>query len=213
MIKCDSLIFDMDGTLWDAVDSYVTIWNETTRQCGVTMPDVTREQLISLMGHQLEDIMAAINPNLIGNDRYLELLDRNERLMMPALGGRLYAGVAATMAALSRSIPLYMVSNCGSEGLDNFLTFTALRPYVSDTLSHGMNRLSKSENIKLIVRRHNLKHPVYVGDTQSDVNSAHDAGIPCVLADYGFGIDVKDADAHINAFGCLPQVIDIRTNN
>lgn len=213
MIKCDSLIFDMDGTLWDAVDSYVTIWNETTRQCGVDMPDVTREQLIGLMGHQLDDIMAAINPQLAGNRHYLEVLDRNERLMMPRLGGRLYTGVTATMAALSRRIPLYMVSNCGSEGLDNFLSFTALRPYVSGILSHGMNGLSKAENIRLTVSAHNLKRPVYVGDTQSDVNSAHEAGIPCVLADYGFGSDVKDADAHITAFERLPHVIDILTNN
>ena len=27
--KFDSLIFDMDGTLWDAVDSYCEIWNVT----------------------------------------------------------------------------------------------------------------------------------------------------------------------------------------
>ncbi len=25
----DSVIFDMDGTLWDAVDSYCRVWNAT----------------------------------------------------------------------------------------------------------------------------------------------------------------------------------------
>ena len=34
-LSCDGLIFDMDGTLWDAVDSYVKIWNATIAECGI----------------------------------------------------------------------------------------------------------------------------------------------------------------------------------
>ena len=31
--KYDSLLFDMDGTLWDAVDSYCAIWNAAIDVC------------------------------------------------------------------------------------------------------------------------------------------------------------------------------------
>ena len=34
-VSTDALIFDMDGTLWDAVDSYCEIWNRTFRDFGV----------------------------------------------------------------------------------------------------------------------------------------------------------------------------------
>ena len=36
-LSCDGLIFDMDGTLWDAVDSYVKIWNATIAECGISV--------------------------------------------------------------------------------------------------------------------------------------------------------------------------------
>ena len=45
----------------------------------------------------------------------------------------------------------------------------------------------KSDNIKLIKNRNNLKNPVYVGDTQGDANATKDAGLEFVFASYGFG--------------------------
>ena len=35
MTQFDSLIFDMDGTLWDAVDSYVAVWDATFAEFGM----------------------------------------------------------------------------------------------------------------------------------------------------------------------------------
>lgn len=32
--KTDSILFDMDGTLWDAIDTYADIWNEAFREIG-----------------------------------------------------------------------------------------------------------------------------------------------------------------------------------
>lgn len=44
--RFDAYIFDMDGTLWDAVDSYAAIWNTTIVQLGVQVPPVTRHKLV-----------------------------------------------------------------------------------------------------------------------------------------------------------------------
>jgi len=35
MQKPDSLIFDMDGTLWDAVDTYAASWNLVFNELGI----------------------------------------------------------------------------------------------------------------------------------------------------------------------------------
>jgi phosphoglycolate phosphatase len=35
MQKPDSLIFDMDGTLWDAVDTYAHSWNVVFTEMGI----------------------------------------------------------------------------------------------------------------------------------------------------------------------------------
>ena len=38
-----------------------------------------------------------------------------------------------------------------------------------------------------MVRRHGLKRPLYIGDTQGDYNAAVKAGVPFLHAAYGFG--------------------------
>ena len=43
--RTDGLIFDMDGTLWDAVDTYARIWNEVFLRAGKEV-HITRESLI-----------------------------------------------------------------------------------------------------------------------------------------------------------------------
>ena len=46
----DALIFDMDGTLWDAVDSYSEVWNETFRELEQqTLRGFTPEETASLL--------------------------------------------------------------------------------------------------------------------------------------------------------------------
>ena len=53
--KFDSLIFDMDGTLWDAVDSYCKIWNVTFEQMGLSQT-VSRQELLECMGKPINEI-------------------------------------------------------------------------------------------------------------------------------------------------------------
>ena len=158
----DSLIFDMDGTLWDAVDSYCEIWNVTSGQLGIDRV-VTRDELIDLMGCTIDVIMERLfRGREVDTERYLDLLDRNERLMMPRLGGRLYPDVMRRIPELSRRYRLFMASNCGSDGLRNFLKFTKLEPYFEDTITYGETLKDKQWNIRVIADRNNLKNPLYL---------------------------------------------------
>lgn len=205
--KFDSLIFDMDGTLWDAVDSYCTIWNVTFEQMGLSQT-VSRQELLECMGKPINEIFKKIVIEDIDENKYLALLDRNESELMPVLGGVLYNGVAEGIKLLSSRYKLFMVSNCGADGLKNFLKFTKLEPYFIDTLAYGENNLPKAENIKLIISRNNLSNPAYVGDTQGDCNAAHAVGVPMIFAQYGFG-KCEDAEYKIDSF---PQLFDVLYN-
>ena len=208
---CDGLLFDMDGTLWDAVDSYVKIWNKTIADAGVVRQPVTRQELISLMGKQLDVILATLLPGPEGHSPGVQkLLAVNDAAMMPVLGGRLYEGVTDTLRQLHGHIPLYMVSNCGEQGLENFLTFTGLRPYFTDWLSHGATKKPKSANIAALVERYNMKHPMYVGDTATDADASAKAGVPMIWCRYGFGtVDKPDfVIDSITELAGLPPVAD-----
>lgn len=203
----DSVIFDMDGTLWDAVDSYARIWNVTLDQEGLPHREVTRKDLLEHMGSYLDDILTALAPGVPDRKKLLERLEYNEATMMRTLGGHLYPGAAQTVSALSQRYKLFMVSNCGPAGLDNFVEYTALKPYFRDLLTHGATHVSKAANIAVLMERHALKAPVYVGDTQGDADNAHAAGIPVVWAAYGFG-NINNPDAVIHSITELPAVLE-----
>lgn len=207
-LPADSIIFDMDGTLWDAVDSYAVIWNVTLDQMGIPHKHVTREDLLLLMGSYLDEILAKLIPNVEQRGPLLEKVMINEAEMMPTLGGTLYPDVKATIPLLARDYKLFMVSNCGVRGLENFVEYNGLQPYFIDLLSHGSTGKSKAENIRTLIERYDLASPVYVGDTQSDCNSAHAAGVPFIWTEYGFG-KVDDYDASISKFNEFPFVISI----
>lgn len=199
--RFDSIIFDMDGTLWDAVDSYCAVWDETSRALGIDHT-VSRDELIQCMGMTIDKIydrVAAPYCPADIRDRYLELLAHNETSMMPRLGGRLYPGVRDGIEQLSRGYKLFMVSNCGAEGLKNFLSFTGLTPFITDTLTYGETMHGKDYNIALISKRNHLKAPIYVGDTEGDCRSAHSAGCPMLHVTYGFGT-APDADYSAGSF-------------
>ena len=61
------------------------------------------------------------------------------------------------------------------------------KDYITDFECFGNNGLSKAKNLNLIVKRNDLKAPVYVGDTEGDLLSCEEADIPFIFASYGFG--------------------------
>lgn len=204
--RFDSLIFDMDGTLWDAVDSYCAIWNETLRQCGHSREYVTRDELIDHMGSTLDRIIADLTPGAENDDKFFAVLDHNERTMMPQLGGRLYPGVKELIPVLASRYRLFMVSNCSADGLPNFLDYTGLRPYFTDTLSHGQNHCGKDANISQLATKYRLTSPLYVGDTQGDADASHRAGVPIAWASYGFG-HIDNPDFTLKRFDDLKEIV------
>ncbi len=206
MTQFDSLIFDMDGTLWDAVDSYVAVWDATFAEFGMPTGTVTREQLIECMGMPINEIYRSLVGDPSGADRFLKRLAENEDRLMISLGGTLYPGVKEQIPRLASRYRLFMLSNCSALGLPNFLAYTGLGEHFTDTISYGVNLQQKDHNIRLLMQRHNLTAPLYIGDTEGDCRSAHSAGIPMQLARYGFG-DAPDAEFSADSFGQLAQML------
>lgn len=209
MPSFDSYLFDMDGTLWDAVDSYCAVWNRTIADCNVPASPVTRVRLETLMGKPLDHIYSCLIGGSTDRSLFMRRLDENERIMMPVIGGRLYNGVKETLHALAaRGARLFMVSNCQADGLPTFIRFNGLDEFFTDTLSFGSTGNEKDVNIKYLVERYNLISPLYIGDTAGDCHSAHAAGVPFAWATYGFGRDVKDYEYKIDnieeLLSCIP---------
>ncbi len=185
----DSIIFDVDGTLWDSTDTVARAWNRILEQETDLEPTLTGDTLKGLFGRLLPDIAAVIFEKY-PKERQLELIDlccaeeHRELLAHPA---PVYDTLEETLRLLSERYPLYIVSNCQAGYIEVFLEATGLGSYFRDHLCPGDTGHAKAENIRAIMKRHNLRSPVYVGDTAGDQNACRSAGVPFVFAAYGFG--------------------------
>ncbi len=203
--KTDALIFDMDGTLWDAVDSYCAVWNVCFRLFGVDRT-VSRQALIDCMGltpDKIYDKIVGENPQLEKGEFLLRLTEK-EKELMPELGGVPYPGVVDGIERLSKAYTLFLVSNCSENGLRDMMRYIGITPYVKEAVTFGATNRIKSENMEYLKAKYKLKLPVYIGDTEGDCQQTHLAGLPFVWVSYGFG-KCDAPDKSFPSFGALTE--------
>ncbi len=192
----DSIIFDLDGTLWDSRKEVCIAWNEVLKDFDIVKKEVTVEDMTSTMGMLLVDIGRKLFPELDDENvkKVLAACCQRENEYLTKNGAKLFDNLESTLEKLSRKYKLFIVSNCDDGYIESFLEAHKLGKYFTDTECPGRSGLNKAGNNKLIIERNNLKSPIYVGDTQGDCNSAKEAGVPFVYARYGFGKNVEGYD-------------------
>lgn len=203
----DSIIFDLDGTLWDATEPISRVWTTVISSYPEIKRKITVNELKSVMGKTLEEIGEIFFPNQT-KQMQKKLMDECCEKQCPVLekeGGKLYPLVPETLKYLSSKYKLFIVSNCQNGYIPAFLKAHNLKKYFTDFECPGATGLSKGENNKIIIERNNLKSPVYVGDTEGDFRSAKFAKIPFVFAEYGFG-KVSNPDYTIKTFSDLEKI-------
>ena len=197
--ETDAIIFDLDGTLWNTVDSCLKATSFVKEEHSDITRDVTKKQIESVMGKTSDEIVNIYYgylPREKGEEYANEAFNKNVDNLLKE-GGTLYPNTRDTIIKLSKKYKLFIVSNCVKGYIESFLNTSGLKDYFSDYESYGNTLLSKGENIKLVIDRNNLKNPIYVGDTKGDMEASNYAGIPFVYAAYGFG-DVESFDYKID---------------
>ena len=207
--RTDAIVFDMDGTLWDAVDSYCEIWNRCFAMFDTDLR-IHRPELLACMGMPLDEIYRSLTAGRIVPDAsaFLPAVEREEAQMMSKLGGRPYPGMQEGIRRLSESYPVFLLSNCGVSGLADMMRFTGITPYVREAITFGATQRRKSENLRWLKKKYGFMQPVYVGDTEGDCQETHLAGLPFVYASYGFGT-CSDADLAVDTF---QEIVDYFLN-
>lgn len=205
----DGLLFDLDGTLWDSVDAICISWNQVLERRAPRLAGlVTRENVTGCMGMLLPDIVKKLVPG-IPPEEIRPLLDELlevENAYVAAHGGVLYPRVPETLARLAEDYPLFIVSNCQAGYIEAFFQAHGLGKFFRDYENPGRTGKPKGDNIALVVARNGLKHPLYIGDTQGDLNAATAAGVPFLHAAYGFG-QVDREVPRVEAFGDIPAAV------
>ncbi|MDP9079470.1 MAG: HAD family hydrolase [Bacteroidota bacterium] len=203
MQKPDSLIFDMDGTLWDAVDTYAESWNLVFNELGIDIT-VLREQVLKMVGMEASKVTSRVMPDFDDEKRrdVYKIVNEKRRELLPVKGGVLYPGVKEGLKKLAEKYKLFIVSNCDKGIIPLFIEWAGINEYITDELAHGVNLMPKNHNINLLAEKHGLKTPVYIGDTTGDGQESRKAGIPFVFVSYGFG-ETEDYDLKFDDFDSL----------
>jgi len=206
----DSIILDVDGTIWDTTPIVAKAWNKAIDELYPQVPHVTADILKGQFGKTMD----VIGRNLFGalNDKDQETLlarcceeeqlalDKNEEDIA-------YEGVVQTIRELAGKVPLFIVSNCQAGYIELVMKKNRIEDCITDFECFGNNGLTKDKNIKLVVERNGLKAPVYVGDTQGDLEACKAAGVPFIWAEYGFGEVKEEIAGKIKNFSELGELI------
>lgn len=203
-----SVIFDLDGTLWDSTGCACDIWNRVLETHPEIPVRVTQEQAARLMGKTMEEIGKSLFPELSAEARtaIVDEFGDEEVRYLSENGAVLYEGLEAVLERLSRRYRLYIVSNCQDGYVSAFLHAHQLERYFADIEMSGRTGLDKGRNLKLIMERNQIESAVYVGDTDGDEKAARFAGIPFIYAKYGFG-EAVSPDAVAADLCELPEIV------
>lgn len=166
----DSVIFDVDGTLWDSTGIVAEAWSDYLIHTEHMDTDVSAKRLMGLFGQLLPDIAKALFPELPEAEQ-LRIIDgccqaEHEALLRKC--APLYPDLEETLKILSSRFPLFIVSNCQAGYIEVFLKSTGFGHYFKGHLCPGDTGMAKAENIMKIREDNNLSDPVYIGDTIGD---------------------------------------------
>ena len=207
--KFDSIIFDLDGTLWDSTGNVAYAWQTAIEQVDYVDEVMTVEKVKSITGMAYNVIFDKLFPYLdtVKRNELMAICAKTELEVLHSKGGDLYPSLDETLSYLATKYKLFIVSNCQSGYIEVFLKLSKMGHYFMGHQCYGTKGNPKVDNIKDIVNDYHLAAPVYVGDTIGDYNSANKAGVPFIFASYGFGIVEDGQIATISTFNELVKLL------
>lgn len=210
MKNYDALIFDMDGTLWDAREQVTKGWNLAYEAYTGKPGWLTMENFACHFGATLYDLVRIAFPGVAEEeiDGINNLCQASQTKVLRQEPGVLYPGVLELIPKLAEHYDLYIVSNCGAGYIEAMLEGTGLGRYFQGWMCYADTLSPKGVTIQALMKRYGLTHSLYVGDIQGDADACKQAGIDIIYAAYGLG-SIKDGDyaAKINTFSDLLEVL------
>lgn len=204
-----SLIFDIDGTLWDSRAIVAKGYNDYLRQIGREDLQVDAEYLKTLFGKTMTEIADIMLDSIPVPERYEVMqgcMDREDEFLHEDPCDIAFPGVRETLAALEKDYRLFIVSNaqCGYPEL--MMDKLGIRQHFEGWMCFGDTGLPKGDTIRILMERHGITDAVYIGDTQGDLEASRRAGIPFIFCTYGFGTP-EAWDAALEDFCRLPALL------
>lgn len=195
-------IFDFDGTLFDSLDDVVVNFNKTLEIHN--FPTLTRKEYIERVGGNIDEMTAKIlddnatpeNIELV-KDTYEKLYDASN---YP--NTKPFDGMHDVLMKLQENNTLIAInSNRKTDSIRyyiekylndiNFIRIEGHNPeYPSKPSPVGVEKIIENANV-------GLDETVYIGDSRTDIKTAENAGIDCILVKWGYGNQADYDDEYV----------------
>jgi phosphoglycolate phosphatase len=188
-VQFDSLVFDLDGTLWDTCRACAIAWNNVLKNLGIQYRQIVADDVRAVTGKPHEECIRLtfhdLTPEQISKISDATMQEDNR--VIDDIGGILYPGVETGLNRLSRQYRLFIVSNCQSGYIETFLRKSGLSHLFQDFECWGNTGRPKGDNLKMVIDRNRLTAPLMIGDADGDEKAALECQIPFAFVTYGFG--------------------------
>lgn len=190
MMRYDTYIFDLDGTLLNTINDLAASCNYALRSCG--MPGRTVDEVRRFVGNGVRLLMVRAIPGGDSNPRFDEAyaIFRQHYLHHSLDTTKPYDGIEELIAELNAAGKhVAVVSN-------KFYAATQalVRHFFGDTIKVA---IGERENIRkkpapdtVLEALRQLDMPVetavYIGDSDVDIDTARNCGMPCISVLWGF---------------------------
>lgn len=188
MIK--GVLFDLDGTLLDTLEDLYQSVNAALAACG--FPERTRMEVRSFVGNGVRNLMVRSVSDGEENPKFEECFQKFREHYAAHLNDHTapYAGIMELLAELKeKGIPTAVVSNKSDAAVKELCreTFGDLVPLAIGESERVKKKPAPDTVIEAAAEIGvPLKDCVYVGDSEVDLATAENAGIPCISVSWGF---------------------------
>ena len=198
-------IFDFDGTVVDTITDVGLCFNEALRQND--LPQHPLKRFDSFVGGNLETVVSRmLPPDAVTEENItrVKTIYRSLYLASTKPNTKPYPGLMELLAELKAAGALLAVnSNKGQQLLDDMVEKTFPAGFFDAVVGYREDCPSKPDpyGVNLICEICGCTDAVYIGDGKSDLDTAENAGIPCVFVLWGQGTeeDRKDPRAEARA--------------
>ena len=189
-MKYKAIIWDLDGTLMDTLQDLYLATNHALKTYG--MPERTLDEVRRFVGNGVRRLIQLAVPQGEENPLFEDVLKEFKAYYVVHCQDNtdLYDGIADTLKALKQQgKKMAVVSNKLQKGVDELY-----RDYLSSTIDvaigerPGMQRKPAPDMVDLALQELGVTkdEAVYIGDSDVDIMTARNAGLPCISVLWGF---------------------------
>lgn len=192
MKQYDTYIFDLDGTLLNTLDDLASAVNFALRSYG--MPEHTRDDIRRFVGNGVRLLMIRAVPAGEQNPQFEEVFNTfRQYYMQHSLDTtRPYDGIQEVLLTLrQRGCRLAVVSNkfdAATKELCKYFFPHSIEVAVGEHEAEGIRKKPAPDTVieALSQLGVSVDNAVYVGDSDVDLQTARNAGLPCISVLWGF---------------------------